>query len=145
MNFIFNTNAHALPFIGQLPEKDAPVMLMAEVVFGTPCKSCDGYGFCMITTRTRTFNYPCPILPCMLQYNKRTGGIKVELSKTDIDTADRKRIFWTNEWFLVEEAYLLPRHVWKKLGADQPITIPAGKYRIIKTAAGWQIMLQTTK
>ena len=108
-----------------------------EVVFGTPSKNCSGAGICLIANRSPYWQtIPCPHAPATIHYPP--GPELVFRFRKRYLGPDLEQAFFRQDFFLVEEAFRLPRRLvcqWS-LPCEW---IPAGQYAVEEYSQEWRL------
>jgi hypothetical protein len=108
------------------------------VVFGTPSRHCDGSGVCIIARVPVLERWSIPCAFVVAFFSIWEDGHFVFRVPVQEMTDPLYQQHFSNGFFLVEEAFEVPRWMAKALG-EIKIAVPAGVYRVEQRASNYLI------
>lgn len=106
--------------------------IICEVIFGTPSKNCQGSGICMVAKSSFFDGRPIACKYATSFVSSPSPGILMfRFPKSSIGRWENYRLL-EEEFFWVEEAFILPRWLGVKCNMTSAVVRP-GKYPVIDT------------
>ena len=114
---------------------------MAEIVFGTPSKNCEGVGICRMIGPNFQVGKAiiCPHVPGYLTLDAGRNILSVRFPKKHLSIEMVARHF-CKRLFKVTESYRVPVYISRMLGIAQSIQILEGQYAVRETMHDWIVV-----
>lgn len=107
--------------------------IKANVLFGSPGKSCSGHGICRVLPYSSLSGMPCKCrLTSALIFKLEDGKIRFRFEVEDLCARVRENVFQRG-YFQVDDEFILPQFVHQALDLNYEYKILPGKYKIIKS------------
>jgi hypothetical protein len=114
--------------------------LRSEVVFGTPSQNCAGSGVCFVSPyrpHSKLRDFSCPRAEARL-LTGTDNYFSVCFRRADLSPSLIEKYF-SEDFLWIDESFKIALTLSKRLGLRKNC-VPAGRYPILETAAGWRIV-----
>ncbi len=103
---------------------------IVDVVFGVADRNCAGFGICKIEPKGQATSAICAGSVVSAEiYPASPNGVGLLISLDQISPLTMERYFYF-DYFVVEEDYAIPAHIWQRYGEAQ--VVKKGYYTILR-------------